>query len=241
MPVSDQYTALSPDGRTLLLGGADGTVRFADLRTGKVRVASGKHDGVVERGIFTADGRFAITAATDGRIIVWDVRHAAQGEVLTGHHGRITALAVSRDGTTLYSSALDGQVLIWDLSGTQRLGRPFKVGLDSPGNLPRYALSPDGRILAVGRPDGTVGVFDMRTLRPRGAVSGWSRERGPRSPGWGGSRTATSSPSAATTGSSRSSIRCAAGSSGACTGMPRTRARGTRPASSRRASAPTGA
>ncbi len=166
VPVSDQYTALSPDGRTLLLGGADGSVRFVDLRTGKVRVASGKHDGVVERGIFTADGRFAITAATDGRIIVWDVRHAAQGEILTGHHGRITALAVSRDGTTLYSSALDGQVLIWDLSGTQRLGRRFTVGLDSPGDLPRYALSPDGRILAVGRPDGAVGVFDMRTLRP---------------------------------------------------------------------------
>jgi len=164
MPVGDQYTALSPDGRTLLLGSADGTVRFADLQTGKVRVASGKHDGVVERGIFTADGRFAITAATDGRIIVWDVRQAAQGEVLTGHHGRITALAVSRDGTTLYSSAVDGEVLIWDLSGRQRLGRPFKVGLDSLGDMPRYALSPDGRILAVGRPDGRVGVFDMRTL-----------------------------------------------------------------------------
>ncbi len=165
VPVADQYTALSPDGSRLLLGGADGSVRFVDLRTGKVRVASGKHDGVVERGIFTADGRFAITAATDGRIIVWDVRHAAQGEVLTGHHGRITALAVSRDGTTLYSSALDGQVLIWDLSGAHRLGRRFTVGLDSPGDLPRYALSPDGRTLAVGRPDGRVGVFDMRTLR----------------------------------------------------------------------------
>jgi WD40 repeat protein/DNA-binding SARP family transcriptional activator len=165
VPAGGQFTALSPDGRTLLLGGADGSVRFADVASGRVRIASGRHDGVVERGIFTADGRFAITAATDGRIIVWDVRHAEQGEVLTGHHGRITALAVSRDATTLYSSALDGEVLIWDLSGRQRLGRPFKVGLDSLGDLPRYALSPDGRILAVGRPDGTVGVFDMRTLR----------------------------------------------------------------------------
>jgi WD40 repeat protein len=177
VPVSDQHTALSPNGRTLLLGGSDGTVRFADLQTGKVRVASGKHDGVVERGIFTADGRFAITAATDGRIIVWDVRHAAQGEVLTGHHGRITALAVSRDGKTLYSSALDGQVLIWDLSGTQRLVRRFTVGLDNPGNLPRYALSPDGRILAIGRPDGRVGVFDMRTLR-RASLFGVVRGKG---------------------------------------------------------------
>jgi hypothetical protein len=28
--VGAQYTALSPDGHTLLLGGADGSVRFAD-------------------------------------------------------------------------------------------------------------------------------------------------------------------------------------------------------------------
>jgi WD40 repeat protein len=148
-----------------LLGGADGSVRFADLRTGSVRLASGRHDGVVERGIFSADGRFAITAATDRQIILWDVRHAAESEALGGHHGRITALAISRDSSTLYSSALDGEVLIWDLTGAHRLGRRFTVGLDRLSETPRYALSPDGRILAVGRPDGSVGVFDVGTLR----------------------------------------------------------------------------
>jgi WD40 repeat protein len=162
-----QYTALSPDGHTVLLGGADGSVRFADLRTGKVRLASGSHKGVVERGIFSADGRFAITAATDHQIILWDVRHAAESEAFNGHHGRITQLAITRDDSTLYSSALDGEILIWDLNGTRRLERPFpvRVGLDRLGELPRYALSPDGRILVVGRPDGKVGVFDMRTMR----------------------------------------------------------------------------
>jgi WD40 repeat protein/DNA-binding SARP family transcriptional activator len=165
IPAGAQYTALSPDGHTLLLGGADGSVRFADLRTGSVRLASGRHDGVVERGIFSADGRFAITAATDRQIILWDVRHAAESEALGGHHGRITALAITRDDSTLYSSALDGEVLIWDLKGAHRLGRRFTVGLDRLSELPRYALSPDGRILAVGRPDGRVGVFDMGTLR----------------------------------------------------------------------------
>jgi WD40 repeat protein len=166
--VGAQYTALSPNGHTLLLGGSDGSVRFADLRTGRVHLASGRHNGVVERGIFSADGRFAVTAATDHQIILWDVPHAAESEAFNGHHGRITALAITRDDSTLYSSALDGEVLVWDLSGAHRLEHPlpFRVGLDRLGNLPRYALSPDGGILAVGRPDGKVGVFDMRTLRP---------------------------------------------------------------------------
>jgi WD40 repeat protein len=166
LPVGGSHAALSPDDRTLLLGERDGSVRFVDLDTGKVRVASGRHDGVVERGVFSADGRWAITAGKDNRLIVWDVRSAAAGEVLAGHSGRVSALAVSGDSRTLYSTALDGQVLVWDLAGTRRLGRPFTVGLDRFGALPRHALSPDGRILAVGRPDGTVGVFDGVTLRP---------------------------------------------------------------------------
>jgi hypothetical protein len=120
----------------------------------------------VERGVFSADGRWAVTAGKDNRLIVWDVRRAAAGEVFAGHSGRVSGLAVSGDIRTLYSTALDGQVLVWDLTGTRRLGRPFKVGLDRFGALPTYALSPDGQILAVGRPDGTVGVFDGVTLRP---------------------------------------------------------------------------
>jgi WD40 repeat protein len=166
LPVAGSHAAMSPDDRTLLLGGSDGSVRFVDLASGAVSVARGRHDGVVERGVFSPDGRFAVTAGTDDRAIVWDVHHAAAGEVLDGHSGRITALAFSRDSRTLYSTALDGQLLAWDLAGTRRLGRPFKVGLDRLGELPRYALSPDGRILAVGRADGTVGLFDAGTLRP---------------------------------------------------------------------------
>jgi WD40 repeat protein/DNA-binding SARP family transcriptional activator len=165
LPVGGSHAALSPDDRTLLVGGRDGSVRFVDLVTGRVRVASGRHGAVVERGVFSADGRWAITAGKDDRLVVWDVRGAAAGEVLAGHSGRVTALAVSGDSRTLYSTALDGQVLVWDLAGMRRLGRPFKVGLDRLGTLPHYALSPDGRILAVGRPDGTVGLFDGVTLR----------------------------------------------------------------------------
>ena len=100
---------------------------------------------------FSADGAFAITAGEDDRVIVWDVKHAAAGETLEGHAGQITGLAISRDSQTLYTSALDGKVLIWDLAGARRLGRPFDLGTRQPGGAtPRYALSPDGRVLAAG-------------------------------------------------------------------------------------------
>ena len=179
IPFDARQVTLSPDDRTLLVGGGDGSVRFLDLVSGEVTVASGRHDGRVVRAVFSDDGGTAISAGAEGRLIVWDVSRAATVETLEGHAGQITGMAISRDGATLYTSALDGKVIIWDLAGTRRLVRPFTVGRDSD-EAPRYALSPDGRVLAIGRLDGTVTLFDTQTLRalstfpvvPEGPVRG---------------------------------------------------------------------
>jgi WD40 repeat protein/DNA-binding SARP family transcriptional activator len=165
LPIGGEQAALSPDDRTMLVGGRDGSVRFLDLNTGKVRRASGRHAGAVVRATFSADGRTAITAGEDGRLIVWDVERATAGETLEGHAGQITGLVISRDGSTLYTTGLDGKLFIWDLAGGRRLGRPFKAGQDN-ADLPRYALSPDGQTLAIGQPDGTVALIDSETLQP---------------------------------------------------------------------------
>ena len=87
-------------------------------------------------------------------------------------------MAISHDGQTLYSAALDGKVIVWDLAGARRLGRPFTIGPDYRYAFQPYAMRPDGRVLAVGHPDGTVTLIDARTLRalstfravPRGPV-----------------------------------------------------------------------
>ena len=169
--------ALGPDDRTLLLGGSDGTVRFLDLATGRVRRASGRHVGAVVRATFGASGRIAATAGEDKRVVVWDVVAAAARDTLDGHAGQITGVEISPDGGTLYSSGFDSRVVVWDLAGARRLGRPFSTGSEgdgaAPGTLgfrmgtmfPSYGLDPDGRTLAVGHDDGTVTLTDARTLR----------------------------------------------------------------------------
>ena len=173
LPIGAEQAALSPDDRTLLVGGRDGSVRFLDLITGEVRNASGRHDGAVVRATFNSDGNSGITAGADGRVVVWDVERAAAAETLVGHAGQVTGLVVSRDGRTLYSAARDGKVIVWDLTGDRRLGRPFATGAiraETPGALipalPR-AVSLDGRDLAIGQSDGAVRLIDARTLRTR--------------------------------------------------------------------------
>ena len=143
LPVGAEQAALSPDDRTLLVGGRDGSVRFLDLNTGNV--CAGPPDdttGAVVESAFSEDGRTAVTAGEDGQLIVWDVKRAAAGETLEGHAGQITGLAISRDSSTLYTTGLDGKVLIWDLAGARRLGRSFEAGRQQPG---RAALRPESR------------------------------------------------------------------------------------------------
>ena len=158
--------ALSPDGRTFAAGGADGSVRFLDLRTGRQRTALGRHTASVDRAQFTADGRFLITSGEDAAAIVWNVKTAAVAETFEGHAGRVAGLAVDRRGQTLYTAAADGTVITWDLAGRRRLGRPFDVGGGSD-RFPSTAISRDGRTLVSTRQDGAVSVVDTRRLTSR--------------------------------------------------------------------------
>jgi WD40 repeat protein/DNA-binding SARP family transcriptional activator len=165
-PPSAGAYALSPDDHTVAIGGQDGSVRLLDLRTGALRRASGRHAGAVQAAQFTPDGRNLVTAGDDRDAIVWDVKHGAQAETLSGHANGVQSLQVTHDGTTLYTASLDGTVFIWDLLGRRRLGRPFKAGAGD-STRPQLALSPDGRLIAMGQDDGAISIVDARTLAPR--------------------------------------------------------------------------
>ena len=157
-------STVSPDGRLAALGAADGSVRLLDLRSGKVRTASGRHDAPVRAARFTPDGRTLVTVGEDedARVMLWNVAEASASETLEGHAGLILDVAVSPDSKTAYTAGVDGSVLAWDLGGTRRLGRPFNAAPVAPGgrvsattpddgNLPPsvIAATPDGSTFAI--------------------------------------------------------------------------------------------
>ena len=163
--VGGSAAGLSPDGQRAALGGVDGSVAIVDLRTGERRPLAGRHEDRVRAVAFSADGRTLATTAGDGRVLVWDVRSGEVRETLTGHTGAVSRLEFSDDGRTLYSGGFDGRIIVWDIAGDRRLARSFRAGGENGGYPPPLAISPSGRTVAAGLPDGGVRLHDAHTLR----------------------------------------------------------------------------
>jgi WD40 repeat protein/class 3 adenylate cyclase/tRNA A-37 threonylcarbamoyl transferase component Bud32 len=170
-------SGLSPDGQTAALGSEDGGVSILDLRTGRRRTLSGRHEDRVHGLDFTPDGRTLATRGDDGKVLVWDVRSGRVRETLTGHTSSVTRLVVGHDGRTLYTGGLDGRVIVWDIAGDRRLAHPFQASPLHPAGVsesppPPLAISPSGRKVASALPDGAVRLHDARSLRRLGDLPG---------------------------------------------------------------------
>jgi DNA-binding SARP family transcriptional activator/WD40 repeat protein len=165
--------AVSPDGRSVVLGGRGGAVWFADTVTGAAHEGAGAHHAAVAAAFFGPTGEVATTVGNDNTVIVWDARTATPLQDLSGPTGQVQSAAASPDGTTLYTSSLDGDVLAWDLTGTRQFGRRATLGAglrcctSLAPQVPPLATSADGSEFAARLGASTVGVFSTRTLERR--------------------------------------------------------------------------
>ena len=148
--------ALSPDGKTIVSGGYDGTVRLWDITSGKAigQPFTGHKDFVISVA-FSPDGKTIVSGGEDKTVRLWDTSGKAIGQPFKGHEGIVTSVAFSPDGKTLVSGGEDKTVRLWDTSG-QASGQPFKGHEDGVGSV---AFSPDGKTIVSGGGDGTVRLW----------------------------------------------------------------------------------
>ncbi|KAG1837739.1 hypothetical protein C8R48DRAFT_667020 [Suillus tomentosus] len=133
------------DGKQMISGSGDKTIRQWDLRDGK-EIEEARE--VCEHGIVSVmisrDGRWVVTAS-DEELKVSEVQ---TGIVRTFHTGRITCIDISADSTLLASGSYNGIARIWSLHTGKLVSGPFKFSDDIPG-LRELGLSKDSRKLAM--------------------------------------------------------------------------------------------
>jgi WD40 repeat protein len=125
----DVITALTytPDGRSVVSGSRDGTVRLWETATGGEQIPYWTHPLAVTALAVSADGRYLGSAGDDQLVRVRDLVSGWQVARLKGHRGRITALAFTPDGRQLLSASEDGTVVVWRGPEPEAQGPPVEL------------------------------------------------------------------------------------------------------------------
>lgn len=171
---SKRASALTPDGRCLVIGFFGGDINVYDSMTGReISRHPYAHPGQVLSALaFSRDGALLASGDANGGIKVWrDVRFTPQTKPLftfKGQQGAIRSLSFSPDRKSLVSTCSDHTVRVWDLEKPANPAvflAPFKAPMNY---IARF--SADGELIAApnadSRPPGSsVSVWDAATRR----------------------------------------------------------------------------
>ncbi|MCL6542546.1 MAG: AAA family ATPase, partial [Roseiflexus sp.] len=156
---SVEAVAVSPDGRFIVSGSWDNTLKVWDTDSGRLLRSLEGHTSGVYAVAVSPDGRYIVSGSVDRTLKVWD---AASGRLLRSleGHTRVNAVALSPDGRFIVSGSWDNTLKVWDAAS----GRLLR-SLEGHTGVNAVALSPDGRTIVSGAADGTVKVWDARDGR----------------------------------------------------------------------------
>ena len=156
----------SPDGKRLVVGGADGKLHVWDAPFDQRTSQTLAHQGEIRAVAFCADSRFLFSAGNDGVIRLWDSTDMHCCQTLTGHKETVYALALGLQDRLMASGSEDASICLWEVNPqTQSILRQRMAGY--PQALECVAWSGCGRWLATGNIHGVVRLWDLHAETPR--------------------------------------------------------------------------
>lgn len=150
--------ALSGDGRLLVSGSRDRTIKLWNLRTGKALYTLSGHAAPVTAIAFSADGSLLISSSEDRTLRFWHVKTGTLLRTLTGYEV-FTTLALSADRQLLVGCGQNGRVHFWRLNTD-----PIAYGIyDQETLMVSVALSRDGQQVITGSSQHLIAMHQGRT------------------------------------------------------------------------------
>jgi WD40 repeat protein len=159
--------AITPDGKRILSGGQDATIRFWDINEEKEIHKFMGHEGPVYGLKLMPDGKRLVSIADkDLAVKVWDLDTKVLISSLAPNSAHVNAVAISHDQRYIVTGGDDGITRFWDVDRGVNLRT-----LEHSHSIYSLLISPDNRYLLCGS--------KQEPLSPKpGVISVWDFELG---------------------------------------------------------------
>ena len=160
----DQNTlavAMTGDGKKVISGSSDGTLRVWDLENGKLLWIVNDHQGSVSGIALANDGRLGISGSSDHTLILWDIEKKITLQTVVLDQA-VSAVALSEDGSLAAVGLKDGTLQVRKLDTSEEV-ECYQLH-EQPAEIRSLAFIANNR-LAMGSSDSRIRIWDLAEKR----------------------------------------------------------------------------
>jgi hypothetical protein len=150
--------SFSPDGKTLISGGADKAARVIDVEKLSVVRSLEGHTHHVLGVSWSPDGRSVVTGGADNVVKVWDVTTGARKKNVDGVDKEVTSVQFLGAGTQFAAASGDGKVRVVGTNGTV-----VRTMTENAFFVNSLAAPRDGLTVVAGGQDGVLRLWNATT------------------------------------------------------------------------------
>ena len=161
----------SPDGRFLVSGSSDQTVKVWSVVDQKEITTFAGHTSMVNAVEFSPDGEVIVSASSDATVRLWSLPKQKEIATIVAHKYGVNDVTFSPDGKLFATAARDYTVKLWSTETLEAI-----AVLDRQRNLVQSVqFSPDGETLLTGSDSTRLWqVSDLAQLDSWNVTSGWT-------------------------------------------------------------------
>jgi WD40 repeat protein len=151
--------AISPNGKYIVSGSDDETIKLWDINTGELLRSFEGHTDEVWSATISPNGKYIVSASGDETIKLWDIKTGRLIRRFKGHVEPIQVVAITKNGKYIISGSNDKTIKLWNIKN----GRLVMSFEGHKGPVRSVTITPNRKYIVSGSWDDTIKLWNINT------------------------------------------------------------------------------